>query len=102
MAEHDEFWAFISYSHDDLQEAGRIHKALETYRVPARLVGLSTRKGPVPQRLTPIFRDRDDLPASGDLSQSVRDALSRSRTLIVLCSPSAAIIRGPAAGRKRF
>ncbi len=90
MAEHDEFWAFISYSHDDLQEAGRIHKALETYRVPARLVGLSTRKGPVPQRLTPIFRDRDDLPASGDLSQSVRDALSRSRTLIVLCSPSAA------------
>ncbi len=90
MADRDGFRAFISYSHDDQHEVSRIHKALETYRVPARLVGTTTRKGEVPPRLTPIFRDRDDLPASGNLSESVRDALSRSQTLIVLCSPSAA------------
>ncbi|WP_203291574.1 toll/interleukin-1 receptor domain-containing protein [Maricaulis parjimensis] len=90
MAGQDGFRAFISYSHDDQAEASRIHKALETYRVPARLVGLDTSKGPVPHRLTPIFRDREDLPASGDLSESVRSALAQSQTLIVLCSPSAA------------
>ena len=90
MGDHDGFRAFIRYSHDDQRLASRIHTALETFRVPDRLVGLKTRKGDVPRRLTPIFRDRDDLPAAGDLSESVRDALSRSQTLIVLCSPSAA------------
>ena len=90
MSGDNRYRAFISYSHADQAWARRLHRALETYRVPTRLVGQATRKGDVPRRLTPIFRDRDDLSASGDLSASVRDALARSGTLIVICSPAAA------------
>ena len=58
------FWAFISYSHRDEQLVRRLHRALETYRVPKPLAG--TRRGGVvlPRRLTPIFRDRDELLSS--------------------------------------
>ena len=45
------------------------------------------------RRLTPIFRDRDDLSASPDLGGVIRDALDRSDALIVLCSPAAASSR---------
>lgn len=93
MAEDSRYRAFISYSHADQAWARRLHRALETYRVPGHLVGQTTRKGTVPRRLSPIFRDRDDLSASGDLSASVREALSRSDTLIVICSPAAAVSR---------
>ena len=93
MAATGHYRAFISYSHDDQSMASWLHRALETYRVPTRLVGQATPRGEVTRRLTPIFRDRDDLPASGDLSASVRDALASSDTLIVICSPSAAASR---------
>jgi tetratricopeptide (TPR) repeat protein len=42
------------------------------------------------RRLGSFFIDRDELPASDDLSAAVRDALSRSDYLIVICSPAAA------------
>jgi len=38
----------------------------------------------------PVFRDRDELHAGADLKSSVQDALSRSRWLIVVCTPDAA------------
>ena len=41
------------------------------------------------RRLGPIFRDREELPASEDLSASVRAALAASDVLVVLCSPEA-------------
>lgn len=81
--------AFLSYSHADEREARRLHRWLETYRLPARVVGRETSRGPVPRRLTPIFRDRNELPASVDLDEEVRTALAESASLIVLCSPSA-------------
>jgi tetratricopeptide (TPR) repeat protein len=81
--------AFISYSHKDSAWGTRIHRALETYRIPAKLVGTITARGAVPQRLAPIFRDREELSAGEDLSQQVRDALAVSDALIVLCSPHA-------------
>ena len=84
------YWGFLSYSHDDRGAAERLHKALEAYRIPARLVGLDGPFGPVPARLLPIFRDRDDLNAGGRLGPEVEHALAASRSLIVLCSPSAA------------
>lgn len=34
--------AFISYSHQDKSWAGWLHKALETYAIPKRLVGQTT------------------------------------------------------------
>ena len=60
--------AFLSYSHGDKALAKRLHREVESYRIPANLVGKSTLVGKVPRRLRPIFRDREELPASGDLS----------------------------------
>ena len=58
--------------------------------MPKPLVG--TRPGGVvlPRRLTPIFRDRDELASAPDLSMKIKDALRRSRVLLVVCSPNAA------------
>jgi tetratricopeptide (TPR) repeat protein len=84
------YTAFLSYSHKDAAAAGRVHRRLETYRMPRRLVGAETARGPVPARLAPIFRDREELPAATDLSKTVREALAQSGALIVLCSPAAA------------
>jgi WD40 repeat protein/TPR repeat protein len=83
------YWAFISYSHADRAWADWLHKALEQYRVPRRLVGVNTPAGPVPPRLAPIFLDRVDLAASFDLDATITGALRSSRSLIVICSPSA-------------
>lgn len=85
--------AFLSYGHRDGAFAKWLHDSLENYRVPRSLVGRVTANGPIPPRLNPIFRDRHELAASEDLAGTIRDALARSRFLIVLCSPSAAASR---------
>lgn len=82
--------AFISYSHSDKASATWLHRTLESYRIPSKLVGHVTEEGEVPARLVPIFRDRDELPAAGDLSDELRKALGHSRFLIVIASPAAA------------
>lgn len=82
--------AFISYSHHDKAWADWLHRGLETYRVPARLVGRQTAAGMVTRRLLPIFRDRDELASSPDLGDKVAQALRQSANLIVICSPAAA------------
>ncbi len=87
------FRAFISYSHRDEAWAVWLHKALETYRVPSRLVGQITAQGLIPARLTPVFRDRDELPSSPDLNSKVAEALAQSENLIVVCSPHSATSR---------
>lgn len=84
------YWAFLSYSHHDKTIAKRLQKQLETYRVPKRLVGRETSHGVVPARVSPVFRDRDELHAGSDLKASVQEALSHSRWLIVVCTPDAA------------
>jgi hypothetical protein len=84
------YWAFISYSHKDAVVGRRLHGRLERYVLPRRLVGRATARGAVPRRLSPIFRDREELPAAHDLSVAVRSALAASNALIVLCSPHAA------------
>lgn len=87
------YWAFISYSHRDESWARWLHRAIEAYRVPGRLVGKPSRSGVVPRRLFPVFRDRDELPTSPDLGGSIVDSLKQSRFLIVICSPEAASSR---------
>lgn len=82
--------AFISYSHKDAVFGRWLHRRLEGYRLPRRLAGSDGERGLVPARLTPIFRDREELPAAGDLSERVRAALAMSGSLIVVCSPNAA------------
>ena len=83
------YWAYITYSHRDEGWVKWLHRALETYRVPKRLVGRATKAGTVPARVFPIFRDRDDLASSPDLSEEIKEALSQARCLIVICSPNA-------------
>lgn len=82
--------AFLSYSHADIRLVRWLHRTLEGFRLPRKLVGEPTPLGPAPRRLIPIFRDRDELPAAGDLSSELRAALSRSLRLVVICSPAAA------------
>ena len=85
--------AFISYSHKDERWARWLQHSLERYRVPKRLVGEQGEFGPVSKRLRPIFRDREDLSSSPDLSARIKDELARSDTLIVICSPASAASR---------
>jgi tetratricopeptide (TPR) repeat protein len=82
--------AFISYSHRDERWATWLHRALERYRVPRRLVGRVTPAGAVPKRIAPVFRDREELPSATDLGRTVNAALEQSASLIVVCSPAAA------------
>ena len=87
------YWAFLSYSHTDKKWSDWLHKGLETYRVPRRLVGKPSRDGVVPKRAYPVFRDREELPGSSDLGDNISSALEDSRYLIVICSPNAAVSR---------
>ncbi|SFJ77899.1 MTH538 TIR-like domain [Sphingomonas sp. NFR04] len=84
------YGAFISYNHADRARARWLHRALERYRIPAKLVGGEAAFGPVPRRLGRIFRDLDELSAASDLSAEVRAALAESACLIVICTPAAA------------
>jgi hypothetical protein len=84
------YTAFLSYSHRDAAAALRLHRRLEAYKMPKRLVGRETARGPVSERLAPIFRDREELPAATDLSETVREALAGSGALVILCSPNSA------------
>ena len=105
-ARHDprafHYCAFLSYGHRDSEMARWLHESLEAFRVPKGLVGRNTANGPIPARLTPIFRDRHELAASGDLGSEIEVALSQSRFLIVLCSPAAAASRWTGAEIDRF
>jgi hypothetical protein len=75
--------AFISYRHveRDRKWAEWLINALERYRVPRAL-----QERGLPPRLQRIFRDEDEVPASGDLNNQIREALEASRFLIVVCS----------------
>ncbi len=74
--------AFISYSHADEAMARWLHRSLESYRPPPQL-GITS-------RLRPVFRDREELAASTDLSEEIMAALRASESLVVICSRSAA------------
>lgn len=93
--ESDEFkyWAFISYSHADAKWGDWLHAALETYRVPARLVRNAKPAGAVPKRIFPVFRDREELASSSSLGENITGALRLSRALVVICSPRSAASR---------
>lgn len=84
------YWAFLSYCSHDGAAARWLQRALETYSLPSRFVGVPTAGGPAPKRFRPIFRDRTELAADADLGARIEGALAQSVYLIVLCSPQAA------------
>ena len=75
--------AFISYRHGELDGlvAEKLHKMLETYRIP-RVIAKKVGK----KKLTRVFRDREELPTSSNLSDSINDALENSDFLLLICS----------------
>ncbi len=82
------FRAFVSYSHADAAVAKKLHRKIETYRLPQHLRDRHA-ADPDNGRMGRIFRDREDLPAAEDLSESVKQALAGSEVLVVICSPDA-------------
>ena len=82
--------AFISYSHADEKWARWLHRSLETYGIPKRLIGQKTAMGPVPAKLSPVFRDREELASATDLGSKLTEALEGSACQIVICSRSSA------------
>ena len=84
------YWAFISYSHADAKWGDWLHNALETYRVPSRLVRKAHPAGSVPRRIFPVFRDREELASSASLGENIEAALRASRAEVVICSPRSA------------
>jgi tetratricopeptide (TPR) repeat protein len=83
--------AYISYASADRTAARWLHRAVETYRVPQKMLAkMGLQK---PARLKPVFLDREELSSSSNLAESLRNALIESDFLIVVCSPTAAASR---------
>lgn len=82
--------AFISYSWADARWGNWLQRAIETYRTPAALVGKEGNLGPVPARLHPLFKDREEEAAGASIGAAVETALAASEFLIVVCSPNSA------------
>ena len=73
--------AFISYRHhpDDIRVATDIHRSLERLRIPKDL----RKKVSGIER---IFRDKEELPITSSLTDTIYNALENSDFLIVICS----------------
>ena len=73
--------AFISYRHhpDDIRVASEIHRSLEHFKVPKAIAKKT--KG-----ISRLFRDKEELPITSNLTQDITTALENSDYLIVICS----------------
>lgn len=90
MNHNKKYRAFISYSHADKKWGSWLHRTLESYRTPKNLTLPKSSTEARLSRLTPVFRDREELASSPDLSERINSALSNSDNLIVICSPNSA------------
>jgi tetratricopeptide (TPR) repeat protein len=84
------YWAFLSYSHRDAKWANWLHRSVESYRPPKALVGTLGERGPIPKKLSPMFRDREELATATDLGTVIAEALRQSACQIVICSRQSA------------
>lgn len=75
--------AFISYKHAALDNkiAEDIIKKLERYHIPKNI-----QKSTGHKKIDRIFRDKDELPITNDLNDTISSALANSEYLIVICS----------------
>ena len=76
--------AFISYRHleRDMFVAKRVHKALETTKIPRKIQKEIGRK-----KIDRVFRDQEELPIGSDLGSNIEAALREAAFLVVICSP---------------
>jgi len=77
--------AFISYSWADAKWGKWLQHAIETYLTPRVLVGEERAHGPVPARLHPLFKDREE-EARARASPS-RQARAESAPVSRVCRP---------------
>ena len=79
----DFYNAFISYRHAKLDSAiaEHIQRKLEYFHVPHKL-----KKNLKHDKINRIFRDKDELPITSDLTETITDALRKAEYLIVICS----------------
>ena len=79
----DFYNAFISYKHAPLDSkiAEHVQKQLEHFHVPHNLKSQINH-----DKITRIFRDKDELPITSDLTETITNALEKSENLIVICS----------------
>ena len=77
--------AFISYRHSELDKfvAEKLHKELETYKIPKNIKDLLNEEDSIKR----VFRDQEELPLSSNLEDPIVEALKESKYLIVICSP---------------
>lgn len=93
-----EYAAFISYRHLplDAKVAKKVQRAIEGFTLPRGVRATQSERSGQPghprgraMRLGRCFRDEDELAASHSLPERIEEALARSRTLIVICTPAA-------------
>lgn len=85
-----EYAAFISYNSADRDVARKLQRALESYSIPRTLRGKETRAGVVGERIGKVCRDRTDFKTGESLNTALVEALDKSSSLVVLCSPDSA------------
>lgn len=86
MEETKKYFAFISYNHQDAQEAYRLQKKLEHYSLPTTTMRMySLEKNP----MKPVFFAETDI-QPGNLNDELQRRLDNSKFLIVVCSPASA------------
>ncbi|WP_284386883.1 toll/interleukin-1 receptor domain-containing protein [Algimonas ampicilliniresistens] len=90
MQPHHTYKAFISYSHHDRKWGSWLHRKLEHYPFPPKVLSVDRDGKYSPYLMRPIFRDREELTAGHDLGRKIEAALKRSEALIVICSPASA------------
>ena len=86
MNTQKDYFAFISYKHEDEKWAKWLQNELEDYHLPTKIAKANPN---LPKEIRPIFRDTTEL-KSGKLKQQIEEALNTSKFLIVICSPRAA------------
>lgn len=85
MGDYKYDWlAFISYKHDDIEWAKWLQDKLEKYKLPSYL---NEDYPGIRKDLRPIFRYETDL-RLGYLTENIISALTCSKYLIIICSPT--------------
>lgn len=81
------YFAFISYSSDDLKEAWNLKKKLDSYKLPTVLCRQYEKERKPTHE---AFLDKTNI-RPGDLTDELRANLDNSHYLVVVCSPRSAI-----------